>query len=116
MIISFSNYCKFYLTAPSFLPHSKFFLSVHYLLSQSSRTGNVSQTGQKFLAFCKIMLKESGETLRCAGALCAQSNFIGACLGAKYGIEDIPIKWFERVEGMEQIIENSLKCFANHED
>ena len=56
------------------------------------------------------------ETIRCAGALCARSNFIGACLGAKYGIEDIPIEWIERVEGMEQIIENSLKCFANQKD
>jgi len=55
------------------------------------------------------------ETIRCAGALGARSNFIGACLGAKYGIEDIPIEWIERVEGMEQIIENSLKCFANQE-
>ena len=54
------------------------------------------------------------ETIRCAGALCARSNFIGACLGAKYGIQNIPFDWIERVEGMEQIIENSLKCFAKN--
>ena len=52
------------------------------------------------------------ETIRCAGALCARSNFIGACLGAKYGIQNIPLEWIERIEGMETIIENSLKCFA----
>jgi len=52
------------------------------------------------------------ETIRCAGALCARSNFIGACLGAKYGIQNIPFEWIERIEGMETIIENSLKCFA----
>jgi len=52
------------------------------------------------------------ETIRCAGALCARSNFIGACLGAKFGIQSIPVEWIEKVDGMEQIIENSLKCFA----
>ena len=41
------------------------------------------------------------KTIQCAGALCARSNFIGACLGAMYGIENIPIEWIERVEGME---------------
>jgi len=51
-------------------------------------------------------------TIRAAGALCARSNFVGACLGAKYGIQGIPIEWIERIEGMEQIIENSLKCFS----
>ena len=56
------------------------------------------------------------EIIQCAGALSARSNFIGACLGANHGIEDIPIEWIERVEGMEPIIENSLKCFANQED
>ena len=56
------------------------------------------------------------ETIRCAGALCARSNFIRACLYAKYGIEDIPIEWIERVEGMEQIIENFLKCFAKNQE
>ena len=28
------------------------------------------------------------ENIRSAGALCARSNFIGACLGAKFGIEN----------------------------
>ena len=51
-------------------------------------------------------------TIKAAGALCARSNFVGACLGAKYGIQGIPIEWIERIEGMEQIIENSLKCFS----
>jgi len=56
------------------------------------------------------------ETIRCAGALCARSNFIGACLGAKFGIQSIPVEWIEKVDGMEQIIENSLKCFAKKEN
>merc|ERR1711997_51058 len=54
------------------------------------------------------------ENIRSAGALCARSNFIGACLGAKFGIENIPIEWIERIEGMETIIENSIKCFAEN--
>lgn len=52
------------------------------------------------------------ETIRCAGALCARSNFIGACLGAKFGIEGIPQVWIERVEGIEDIFEDAFKCFS----
>ena len=44
-----------------------------------------------------------------------QGNF-RTTSGIRYGIENIPIEWIERVEGMEQIIENSLKCFANQKD
>lgn len=51
------------------------------------------------------------DTIRNAGALCARSNFVGACLGAKFGLEGIPMEWLSRVEGVETIIENSLKCF-----
>lgn len=53
------------------------------------------------------------ETIHCAGALCARSNFIGACLGAKYGIENIPRDWIEKVDGIEDIMENSIKCFSS---
>ena len=53
------------------------------------------------------------ETIYCAGALGARSNFVGAVLGAKYGIESIPNEWISRVEGIEDIIENALKVFVD---
>jgi len=52
------------------------------------------------------------ETIHSSGALCARSNYVGACLGAKFGIQGIPMEWMERVEGVDKIIENSIKVFS----
>jgi len=48
-----------------------------------------------------------------AGGDCnARANFMGACLGAKFGIEGIPIEWIEKVDGINTILENAVKVFA----
>lgn len=55
------------------------------------------------------------ETMLCGGDSCSRANLIGACLGAKFGIDGIPIDWMAKVDGIEEIIENSIKCFATAE-
>jgi len=52
------------------------------------------------------------ETMLCGGDSCSRANMIGACLGAKFGIQGIPSEWMEKVNGMEAIIANSVKCFT----
>ncbi len=52
------------------------------------------------------------ETIRCAGDCCSRANLIGACLGAKFGIEGIPLDWIEKVDGIESIMENAIKVLA----
>jgi len=48
-----------------------------------------------------------------AGGDCnARANFIGACLGVKFGVEGIPMDWIEKVLGVEAILENAVKVFA----
>jgi len=42
------------------------------------------------------------------GCNSSRANLIGACFGAKYGIEGIPLEWVKKVHGIEQIIENIL--------
>jgi len=49
-----------------------------------------------------------------AGGDCnARANFIGACLGAKFGVEGIPMEWIEKVDNVENIIQNCVKVFAS---
>ena len=52
------------------------------------------------------------ETILCGGDSCSRANLIGACLGAKFGIQGIPQEWMAKVDGIEDVIENSIKCFA----
>jgi len=48
-----------------------------------------------------------------AGGDCnARANFLGACLGAKYGVEGIPMEWIEKVDNIETIIHNAVKVFG----
>jgi len=48
-----------------------------------------------------------------AGGDCnARANFLGACLGAKYGVEGIPMEWIEKVDNIEIIIHNAVKVFG----
>ena len=53
------------------------------------------------------------ETILCGGDSCSRSNLIGACLGAKFGIQNIPEDWMGKVEGIENILENCIKVFAS---
>jgi len=49
-----------------------------------------------------------------AGGDCnARANFIGACLGAKFGVEGIPMDWIEKVTGIENVVQNAVKVYAS---
>ena len=52
------------------------------------------------------------ETIYCGGDSCTRANFIGACLGAKFGIQGIPKEWLAQVDGIQDIIEKSIKVFV----
>jgi len=39
------------------------------------------------------------------GCNCSRGNVIGACYGARYGIDSIPVQWLEKVQNIEKIIE-----------
>eukprot|EP00463_Aulacantha_scolymantha_P000423 TRINITY_DN1246_c0_g1_i2.p1 TRINITY_DN1246_c0_g1~~TRINITY_DN1246_c0_g1_i2.p1 ORF type:complete len:300 (+),score=38.30 TRINITY_DN1246_c0_g1_i2:283-1182(+) len=49
-----------------------------------------------------------GVRLNITGGGCNSSrgNVIGACYGAKYGMDGIPIDWLKKVQNIEQIIQN----------
>lgn len=46
------------------------------------------------------------------GDCCSRSVFIGACLGAKFGIGNIPVEWMEKVDDIEKIVEMAEKIMA----
>jgi len=52
------------------------------------------------------------ETAQCGGDSCSRANLIGACLGAKFGIQGIPEDWMSKVDGMDGIIKNAITCFS----
>jgi len=52
------------------------------------------------------------QNILCGGDCCSRATVIGACLGAKFGIEGIPIEWIDRVEGIEDLIAKSIKVFS----
>ena len=52
------------------------------------------------------------ETIFCGGDCCSRSNLIGACLGAKYGIDSMPLDWISKVDGIEEILHKCIKVFG----
>ena len=52
------------------------------------------------------------ETILCGGDCCARSNLIGACLGARFGIKNIPTEWIKKVDDIEDIMEKCLKMYS----
>jgi len=47
------------------------------------------------------------------GDCCSRANFIGAVLGAKFGVEAIPMEWIEKVTDIGTVLENVVKVFAS---
>jgi len=52
------------------------------------------------------------ETVLCGGDSCSRANLIGACLGAKFGIQGIPEDWMSKVDGIDGIVKNAITCFS----
>ena len=53
------------------------------------------------------------ENILAGGDCNARANFIGACLGAKYGVEGIPMDWIEKVTDIETVLENAAKVYTS---
>ncbi|XP_066936201.1 crystallin J1A-like [Clytia hemisphaerica] len=47
--------------------------------------------------------------IRAGGCNCSRSNLIGACYGAKYGIDGIPIDWLKKVKNIENTMEKAIQ-------
>ena len=52
------------------------------------------------------------ETILSGGDCCSRSNLIGACLGAKFGIQNIPFEWLNQVDDIENILQKCVKLFS----
>jgi hypothetical protein len=65
------------------------------------------------LLACKDFVPAVRLNILAGGDCCARGVLIGACLGASLGVGAIPMEWIERVEGMQQILDNAIKVFAS---
>ena len=43
------------------------------------------------------------------GCNCSRVSFIGACLGAKYGLSSIPMEWLERTDSAKRALELAIQ-------
>lgn len=48
------------------------------------------------------------EVLKAGGNNCIREVVVGACLGAKYGLDEIPLTWFEKTDAAKEALELSL--------
>ena len=43
------------------------------------------------------------------GCNCSRVSLVGACLGAKFGMDCIPMEWLEKTEAAVKVLELSIK-------
>ncbi len=43
------------------------------------------------------------------GCNCSRVGFIGACLGAKYGLDSIPVEWIRKTFSAAHVLELAIK-------
>ena len=48
------------------------------------------------------------EVIKAGGNNCIRVIVVGACLGAKYGLDEIPLTWFEKTDAAKEALELSL--------
>lgn len=51
-------------------------------------------------------------TIRAGGCNCSRSLFIGACAGAKHGLDAIPMEWLEKTTDAETVFKKALAAFG----
>ena len=76
-------------------------------------------TSNTYLKYCSIMNFQSSlvsllnatsfeaalrSNMLAGGDCCSRAVFIGACLGAKFGIAGIPVDWMEKVDNIQEIV------------
>ena len=49
------------------------------------------------------------EALVAGGCNCSRLGFIGACLGARYGLSAIPLEWIHRTDSAKHALELALE-------
>lgn len=47
-------------------------------------------------------------TIRAGGCNCSRALFIGACAGAKYGLDGIPKEWIEKTHDAEEVLKDAI--------
>jgi len=65
------------------------------------------------LLICEDYVTAVRKNILAGGDCNSRSILIGACLGAKLGVEAIPMEWIQKVTGIEGIIQNAVKVFAS---
>jgi len=65
------------------------------------------------LLLCHDFVSAVRSNILAGGDCNARALLIGSCLGAKLGVEGIPMEWIEKVHGMESILEDALKVYAS---
>jgi len=53
------------------------------------------------------------KTIIAGGCNCSRAFFIGAMLGAKYGVEGIPADWMEKTKNIDNILKLSIRLSSN---
>merc|ERR1712013_491996 len=65
------------------------------------------------LLLCHDFVSAVRSNILAGGDCNARALLIGSCLGAKLGVEGIPMEWIEKVHGMESILQDALKVYAS---
>ncbi|KAJ8270332.1 hypothetical protein GJAV_G00113110 [Gymnothorax javanicus] len=53
------------------------------------------------------------DTMQCGGCTCSRSSFIGACLGAQFGLQGIPNSWKSKTHKYESFLEHARKVTSS---
>ena len=64
---------------------------------------------------CKSFVDAVRLNITAGGCTCSRGNVIGACLGAKDGIDGIPIDWLKKVKDIEIIMENGINVVSKRD-
>uniref|UniRef100_A0A8C4I4B9 Crystallin J1C n=1 Tax=Dicentrarchus labrax TaxID=13489 RepID=A0A8C4I4B9_DICLA len=55
------------------------------------------------------------DTMICGGCTCSRGSFIGACLGAQVGLEEIPASWTSKTLHYDSVLELAKKITKHHQ-
>jgi hypothetical protein len=65
------------------------------------------------LLLCDDYVTAVRENILAGGDCNARSLLIGACLGARLGVEGIPMDWIQKVTGIQEFLQNAVKVYAS---
>jgi ADP-ribosylglycohydrolase len=65
------------------------------------------------LLICDNFVSAVRSNILAGGDCNARALLIGSCLGARLGVEGIPMEWIEKVNGMDDILKNAIKIYAS---